>query len=281
LEVEGTFGETAKTAWENASDEWLRYANRDLNTSYGYTVRLADLEILRHQIDELNQNLEKRLPGLMEQLRQTKLASLTDEERKALAKTPLQRSRDEINIASAAEAKTKVTWEEVILHASPNERADLRKLNDELIEAEHKANTTDTYRDIVNYDYWWARCQAEPTEACLSARDLLYQAEEAYKGTKLFDAKKLYEDAFAKWRVVLDQYPILRSSSIMADDLADEINKYKKVLGKIPGSRFPDKFVLQDMIDLNEGKPLPPSNTPKTPDTSPAPKKGANSTKSA
>ena len=41
LEEDGTFGDTAKAAWENASEEWMRYASRDLNTSYGYTVQLA------------------------------------------------------------------------------------------------------------------------------------------------------------------------------------------------------------------------------------------------
>ncbi len=53
----------------------------------------------------------------------------------------------------------------------------------------------------------------------------------------------------------------------MADDLVDDINQYKKVLGKIPGSKFPEKFVLQDMIDLNEGKTLAPAaDGPHTPE---------------
>jgi hypothetical protein len=281
LEEEGTFGDTAKTAWENAAEEWLRYANRDLNTSYGYTIRLADFESLHQQIDDLNQTLEKQLPGEMEKIHQSKLATLTEEERRALDKNPRERSQDESTTANAAQAKTKVTWEEVILNAPPEKRSELRKLNDELVEAQHKTNTIDTYRDIVNYNYWWARCQAEPTDACLSARDLLYQAQQAYKATKLFDAKKLYEQAFAKWREVLDQYQVLRSSSIMADDLVDEINKYKKVLGKIPGSKFPEKFVLQDMIDLNDGKLPPPNSATKAPESSPAPKKNAPANKNA
>jgi hypothetical protein len=269
LEEEGTFGDTAKTAWENALEEWLRYANRDLNTSYGYTVRLGDFEEFQRRISELEQHLEKRLPGEKEKIHQTKLNSLTADERRALEKNPIQRSPEEANAANSAEGKTKVTWEEVILQAPAAERTDLRRLNDELVELKHKVNTIDTYRDIVNYDYWWTRCQAEPTDTCLTARELLYQAGQAYKETKLFDAKKLYEDAFAKWRTVLDQYSVLRSSTIMADELVDEINKYKKVLGKIPGSKFPEKFVLQDMIDVNDGKPITIGNSPKA--TEPAP----------
>ena len=86
LEVEGTFGDTAKSAWENASAEWYRYANRDLNTSYGYTVRLWDLELLRGQADELKQKLEKLLPGQMEKIHQSKLAALSEDESKAPGK---------------------------------------------------------------------------------------------------------------------------------------------------------------------------------------------------
>ncbi|HZZ28006.1 MAG TPA: hypothetical protein VFE46_08385 [Pirellulales bacterium] len=272
LEVEGTFGDTAKAAWQNASEEWSRYADRDLNTSYGYTVRLGDLELLQQQSDGLKQQLETLLPGQKEKIHQAKLAALSEAEAKALAKKPADRTAEENVAASGAEAKTKVAWEEVILQAPVESRPEARKLNDNLIEIDHKINTIDTYRDIVNYKYWWARCQAEPTEDCLLARERLYQADQAYKDTKLFDAKKLYEEAFAKWRLALDQYPVLRLSSIMADDLVDEINKYKKLIGKIPGSKFPDNFVLQDMIDLNEGKTptLPPS--PKAPEKSSAPK---------
>ena len=46
---------------------------------------------------------------------------------------------------------------------------------------------------------------------------------------------------------------MLRDNQIMADELNDEIDKYKKLLGQI-GVKLPDPFVLQDMLDLHEGK---------------------------
>jgi len=129
------------------------------------------------------------------------------------------------------------------------------ELADEIAELRQKTSTIDTYRDIVNYNYWLARCLSEPTDECLEARKLLFDAGQAYdvQGS-LFDARDLYDKAFAKWRIVLDKFPVLRSNNIMADDLVDEINKYKKILGKIAGAKFPSPFILQDMIDLNEGK---------------------------
>jgi hypothetical protein len=51
--------------------------------------------------------------------------------------------------------------------------------------------------------------------------------------------------------------------------LVDEINKYKIAIGKIPGEKFPDNFILQDMVDLNEGK----RTVPRGEEASPAPEK--------
>ena len=140
------------------------------------------------------------------------------------------------------------------LRSSPEQWPEARRLSDEIAELKQKISTIDTYRDIVNYNYWDTRAAAEPTKDCLEARDRLAQAGKVYEQGQLFEAKKKYEQSFEKWRKVLDDYPILRDNNIMADDLVDEINKYKKVIGKIPNTKFPEKFMLQDMIDLNEGK---------------------------
>ena len=84
------------------------------------------------------------------------------------------------------------------------------------------------------------------------ARDTLYQAGKKYEGD-LQGAKELYEQSFEVWRKVLDKSPVLRDSQIMADELNDDIDKYKKLLGQI-GAKLPEPFILQDMVDLHEGK---------------------------
>ncbi len=101
----------------------------------------------------------------------------------------------------------------------------------------------------MNYYYWTARCKAEPTDACVAAREDLYKAGKAYANGELFEARDLYDKSFAQWRKVLDASPILSDSTVMAGDLVDEIDQYKKLLGKI-GQKFPEKFVLQDVIDF-------------------------------
>ena len=69
LEDEGTFGDTAKDAWENAAAEWEKYRNRDISTSYSYFVRLVDLEVFRQQLAD-NQKNSRFVPGEMEKAKQ-------------------------------------------------------------------------------------------------------------------------------------------------------------------------------------------------------------------
>ncbi len=257
IEEEGALQENedqAKGAWENAAREWQLYSDRELPTPYGYTVRLNQLEEYQAKIKDSEAQLEKLLPGERDGIRQSKIAKLTTDERHALEKKRSERTADEYNVASLAEVKTNVSWEEVALNAPPDKRPEARRLADEIAEYAQKAGTIDTYRGIVNYNYWLARCLSEPTDDCLEARKLLYLASKSYDTGELFEARKAYEQSFAKWRIVLDKFPVLRDNNIMADELVDEIDKYKKAIGKIPGEKFPDKFILQDMIDLNEGK---------------------------
>ena len=286
MEEEGTFGDAAKGAWENAAREWEFYSNRELATPYGYKVRLNQFEEFKAKVKDCEEQLEKLVPGEHDRLHEAKLAKLTSEERAALEKKPAERNADEQNLAGTAETKTRVTWDEVALLAPADVRPKARALAADIDSYTQMVGTIDTYRDIVNYNYWLARCQSEPTDECLEARKLMYEASKAYDTGELYEARKLYEQSFAQWRVVLDKFPVLRDNNIMADELVDEIDKYKKAIGKIPNEKFPENFILQDMLDLNEGKrqavrgdvaPPPEKKTEAKPDA--APSKGAKDAK--
>jgi len=252
MEEEGTFGEKAKGAWENAHQEWNRFSSRDLSTAYNYTVQLRDLESVRSDMNDAKQKLEKLMPGQFQKIHQTKISKLSDDERKALEKSPKERSAEENNLAATADYKTKATWDEVADQAPDAVRPEARRLAADIAALQQKTSTIDTFRDIVNYNYWLARVETEPTDDCLLARDTLFNAGVAYEGD-LQKAKELYEQSFEVWRRVLDKSPVLRDSQIMADELNDDIDKYKKLLGQI-GAKLPEPFILQDMVDLHEGK---------------------------
>src|SRR5690606_3471761 len=112
LEEDGTFGDAARRAWERAKEEWEAYSKRDLASSWGYAIHLADLESYRNQIDDLKRQLEELLPGEYEKIRQEKLAKLPSKVRAAVEKKPEDRTPEESQDAMNAEPETKVTWEE-------------------------------------------------------------------------------------------------------------------------------------------------------------------------
>jgi hypothetical protein len=253
LVEEGTFGESAKRAWETASAEWQLFANRDLPTPYGYSVRLNQMEQYKGKIKECEERVETLMPGEREKIYEARLAKLTPEERKAFDMPAKDRGPEDVTLAGIAEYKARPTWDDVVLRAPDDVRPEVRKQAEEIASLAQMTSTIDTFRGIVNYDYWWARCQAEPTEACLLAREYLFEANKERSGGDLFKAREMYEKSFDQWRIVMDAFPILRDNNIMADELVDDIEKYKKVLGQL-GEKFPEPFVLQDMIDLSDGK---------------------------
>ena len=67
-------------------------------------------------------------------------------------------------------------------------------------------------------------------------------------------ARKYYVKAFAQWRKVLDRFEVLRKDTLMAEDLAQIVDHYRGTLRQLAGNeaKFPEPFILQDMLDLNE-----------------------------
>ena len=130
--------------------------------------------------------------------------------------------------------------------------ADLRnaakKLAARYVEAEETAEMIDRYRDIVNYNFWRATCEAEVTEPALRARETAWRAEQEFQNAQLQAAKKSYEESFAAWREVLDAAPVLRADELTAEELAELIARYRMVLEQLD-EKLPTPFILQDILD--------------------------------
>ena len=141
-----------------------------------------------------------------------------------------------------------VTWPMVARDAPADVRDEARRLAREYVEAKETADIIDRYRDIVNFDFWRACCEAEVTEPALRAREATWRGEREYDAARLQPAKKAFEEAFAAWREVLDASPVLRADDLTAEDLADVVKKYRKVLDQLD-EPFPQPFILQDMLD--------------------------------
>ena len=245
--------QTTKTAWETARADWLDYGHRPLPTSFGITVRLEDQENLEDLAADLKEKIEAMLPGVRDKLREDKLRDFPANVREAIQTPKENRTHDQMALASENEYKTVVGWDEVADHAPADKRVEAKRLANELIRIEGQINAISTQRMTVNYEYWRVRGLAEPEEVTLEARRLTYQAGDLVNKSEIFKAIPVYEEAWQKWREVIDRFPRMAGESVSADELVEDINRYRNTLAKI-GKKFPQPFILQDVIDIADQK---------------------------
>jgi len=248
LEEDGVFGAQARDAWKLADEEMRRFALREIPTSWDVPIRLGLREAEEERAARLATDLEDLLPGRKAGLEADRRAALSPEEQAALETSPFDRTEAQQELAAAAEQALKVTWTMVARDAPPDVRARARELARQHKEAEETATMIDRYRDIVNFDFWRATCEAGVTEPMLLAREKIWEADREFKAARLQPAKQAYEEAFAAWRKVLDASPVLRGDRLTADDLAEIATRYRRLLEQLD-EPFPSPFILQDMLD--------------------------------
>lgn len=241
------FGEVAKEAWKHADREKEEFGARDLEAPDHTIVHLNAREDLIAREKVLEEQLEKLMPGEFDKLKKSSADKATSEQRAALDLPFDKRSEAQENACI-------LWWNEVAERTAADRRAPARKLTADLNKTESAIREIRMSRDIVNYNYWKTRCEAEPTDDALAARQLMYEAGQQQLEARPTAAKKLYEQSFAAWRKVLDRWQILREDTLMAEDLSDVVDKYRDTLRQLAGAdaKFPMHFILQDMLDLND-----------------------------
>ena len=248
LEDDGVFGDAARDGWKLAGDEMRRFSVREIPTTWDVPIRLGLREAEQARAERLAADLEKLLPGRFKALEEAKRAAVTPEQKAALDTPPIDRSEAQQKLAAEAESGLQVTWPMVVREAPADVRDKAQDLARQYIEARETADIIDRYRDIVNFDFWRATCETEVTEPALRAREAAWRAEREFENARLQTARKAYEEAFAAWREVLDASPVLRDDQLTADDLAEIVGRYRKVLEQLD-EKFPKPFILQDVLD--------------------------------
>ncbi len=248
LANDGEFGPAARDAWRLANEELNRFAERDIPTSWGVPIQLRLREEEERRAAQLAEELEKLLPGRFAALQESRRESLTQEQRAALETPAIDRTEAQQQAAAEAESRMQVTWKMVAREAPAELRARAETLARDHTEAQERATMIDRYRDIVNFDVWRATCESEITEPALRARERTWTADHEFEAARLQSAKRAYEEAFAAWREVLDASKVLREDAITADDLAEIVGRYRKLLEQLD-EPFPSPFVLQDILD--------------------------------
>ena len=248
MEQDGTFGAAAREAWKLAGDEMLKFAMREIPTSWDVPIRLGLREDELARAERIAAELEALLPGRFAALGQRLRDGLSAAQREALAVAPLDRSDKQQQLAAEAEAAVNVTWPMVAREAPADVLPKAKELARQYVEARETAEIIDRYRDIVNFDFWRAACEAEVTQPALLAREKIWEADREFENARLQPAKQAFEEAFAAWRQVLDASPVLREDDLSAQDMRDVVERYRKLLEQLD-EPFPQPFVLQDVLD--------------------------------
>lgn len=123
------------------------------------------------------------------------------------------------------------------------------------------------------------RMQIQHAPGAREAQDLVAKGDQARGEQKLAEARKFYEDGFAAWRKVLDAFPPLVRTADRKTNvrLLDVVQRYGATLAAL-GQKFPEKFVLQDVIEairksISATKPNEPPKSSEPSKASEPPKK--------
>ena len=279
LEKDGTFGQVAKSAWSDAADEWYLYGKADIPTFYqdekGDTIiiHLNDQEREEEAARNLVARLDALQPGLREKIVADKKAGLSPAQKQALTTPPEKRTPAMHKLVAEADEATRTTDNEVARHIKdPRQRAEGLEIADKIEKTDNMATYIRRDRDVVNFANWRLRAQVERGADLLEGRRLIYQAGVAYSEGRLENARAAFEEAFRKWRKVLDDHPELVVDTTTGEDL-EVVKQYRELLGKL-GLPFPAPFILQDVLAAHPDvsgapPPKPKENKPKTPDKKP------------
>ncbi len=248
--TEGNFGDKAKAGWRGAELDWRALGNREFPSEYGFFYRIEQGAKATEDLKATRAKLAELAPGLREQLVDEKQAKLSEAQRQALATPPDARTVAESRLAYEAELATVVTNYDVAERVPAAKRDEARHL---AVDAERLSRLADECangRKIYNYDYWLQRSEMEQTEEALTARQLFYQALRDSDDSP-WKARAKFDDAFARWRKILDKYPTMIDDQT-AYEVKDQIDVYRAVLKQLDEPFDRSKFVLRDLLDKIE-----------------------------
>jgi hypothetical protein len=251
IEEEGYF-EKARRAWIKAAQDWRDFGTTIIEHSTGVKLQLGSQPRLEKELADTRAKLDAFAPDARAQLADEKRAALTTEE-KEIIETPAEKlTPEQASRRYEIETKMKVTdrdMAERIARDQPENAKQALQLASELERQELRLRYTINYKRDANYDYWQTRADFEQTRNALDAREAMYNARKAVEEANSPEAKRLYEEGFAKWRLVIDEFPtILDEEANIGEDILEYIKKYREVLDQLDET-IDEDFPLWDVIE--------------------------------
>lgn len=247
IEREGTFGNAARGAWQTALDDVRAFGDFTFPSQHGYLYRLndfdADKKLLAERLDLLDNKLA---PGARQALEVEKRTNLPAEWLEALQTTTNNRSEKQRRMALDAEYNMIVRDHEVAQRAPAEKRDEALRVADDVLMLRRKVSDIESSRHIWNYDYWLDRCRMESSDEALAARQYFFDAMKAADDDP-WVARKAFEEAFRRWRVILDKYPVMVSDRT-SYDVNEYIKAYVRTLKQLDQPFDPQNFILHDLL---------------------------------
>jgi hypothetical protein len=260
IEEEGTFGDRARTAWREGGRLWNEYGEREMKSTEGFLIRLADLKKWEDEVAKLKQELDALNPGLEKRMQEEAIASLTPEQRAASEAPPAaepspeqaklqQEAADVLNVSTAKVAAR-------IAKEDPAKAAQAQRLAQDIDAAQRRIFHISSNREVANYEYWRIRCELEQTPEALKARALAHGARLAFKEKGDPQAREDYEESFKLWAQALAKFPELPADSVTGSDLLDVVGEYVELLGQqdlsLEDPEVGDNFPLWHIVKAND-----------------------------
>jgi hypothetical protein len=249
IEEEGYLDEKAQIAWRRAANSWAEFGQREIPTSYGFAIRLADYERLQSEARKFGQQLDELLPGVRAEIENEKRALLAPEEQEALDIAEDRRTDEQHMLAGAAERKTRARYAEMAERAPPDLKNQVDRLVSQGELAQAFADAIFNYRDQVNYDYWELRCEVEQQDTAIAARRNVFEGDQAYESSDLDTMRVKYEAAWDEWATIFEKYPTLMEDTT-AEDLMISLRRYAWLLNQLDEPFPPADFKLQPLLDV-------------------------------
>ncbi len=281
IEKEGQLDEQGQDAWRRAAVAWQEYGNRLIPTSIGQHIRLNDEERLTEENQRLRGQLNQLAPEGLDRALAEKRSQLTDHQRAVWDLDDADRTDEQRAEADGIAQLMEVSLEDRARFAPVESRREAMQIARKLTENESLERYTNSYRDIVNFKYWRTRCAAEQEDDMIRARRLGFEAGQHYSGARLEEARETYEACWKVWRTIFDRYPLLLTSP-EAEDLLDEVKRYRDLLGQLDVAGFPaPDFPLLPLMELHDAeyrKQLNGAQSPPVDQEPPADEKGPTAT---
>lgn len=258
IEEEGHFGEVAQIAWSDALADWNLFGDLLIPSTWGVDFRLNEYDAARLEVRRLTEELENLAPTARDELREMRLAQLTDEERRIYLTPDDEKfesfTSEEWATHSAVRQKMEISEQDLADYLPSDVRERGERIARKLAQSRLLMERIDRYRDQVNFEYWRTRCEAEQTETATRAREFLYEAQLDREAARLEEARDNFMAAWDLWYEIFEQFPRLRDD-LSGQDLEKPVQQFKEVLGQL-GEDIPRDFKLMWILEDRDGPPM-------------------------